>query len=206
MALSNYTDLQAAIVTHANRDGDADFVAVVPDLIALAHSRLNRELRCRQMETSASVTLTSGVGTLPTGYLEFIEVKDGNSPASVLSAVDQNFGDSQYAANSSGRAAYFSILGTTIKTFPASDTNLTVRYYKKIDALPDATDETNWVLDDYPGLYLYGALIEGSAFMMDDARMATWGALYDRIRQSLIDEDVRARFTRASARVRYPTP
>ena len=36
MALSNYTELQAAIITHAMRDGDTGFAAAVPDLIALA--------------------------------------------------------------------------------------------------------------------------------------------------------------------------
>lgn len=206
MALSNLNELKDTIIRFAVADGEADFTNAVPDLIALAHSRLNRELRCRQMEAQATVTITNGTGPLPDDFLEHIEVKDGSSPARVLAPVAQTFGDVSFPNSGSGVARYFSILGGTIKTYPASSSNLTLRYYQKIEALDEADDETNWVLTDYPGLYVYGSLIEGAAYMLDDARIATWSTLYENIKQALISEDMRSRFVMTSSRVRGPTP
>ncbi len=202
MALSNYTELQAAIITHAMRDGDTGFAAAVPDLIALAHSRLNRELRCRDMEDQATVTITSGSGPLPAGYLEFIEVKDAGGR--VLAAADPSFADEQFASASAGTAKYFAVMGSDIKTWRASSSSLVLRYY---EAIPDfATASTNWLLTKCPGLYLYGSLIEAAAFMMDDGRIPVWGALYDNLKRGLLDEDLRSKWARASVRVKGPTP
>ena len=77
MALSNYTELLDGSRFMQNRTGDTDFVTAVPSFVTLAHSRINRELRCRQMVKSATITLTDGVGDLPEDYLEFIGVRAG---------------------------------------------------------------------------------------------------------------------------------
>lgn len=202
MALSNYTELLDEITVHANRTGDADFVAAVPSFVTLAHSRINRELRCRDMEDQATVTITSGSGPLPAGYLEFIEVKDAGGR--VLAAADPSFADEQFASASAGTAKYFAVMGSDIKTWPASSSNLVLRYY---EAIPDlATASTNWLLKKCPGIYLYGSLIEASVFMGDDGRVSTWGTMYERLKESLQTEDVVSRFARASSRVRGPTP
>jgi hypothetical protein len=38
---------------------------------------------------------------------------------------------------------------------------------------------TNVVLDTYPELYLYGALIEAEPYLVDDQRIALWKGMYD---------------------------
>jgi hypothetical protein len=201
MALSNYTELLDEITVHANRAGDADFTAAVPSFVTLAHSRINRELRCRQMVKSATITLTDGVGDLPEDYLEFIEVRAG---AIVLAAVEPNFGDYSYP-HGGGCATYFAIVGETIKTWPAAG-SVSLSYYGEIEHPDEADDDTNWLLKKCPGIYLYGSLIEASVFMGDDGRVSTWGTMYERLRDSLQTEDVVSRFARASSRVRGPTP
>ena len=91
---------------------------------------------------------------------------------------------------SAGTAKYFAVMGSDIKTWPASSSNLVLRYY---EAIPDlATASTNWLLTKCPGLYLYGSLIEAAAFMMDDGRIPVWGALYDNLKRGLLDEDLRS--------------
>ncbi len=201
MALSNYSELLAAITTHANRDGDAEFVNAAPDFVTLAHSRINRELRCRQMVKSATITLTDGVGDLPDDYLQFIQVKSGTI---VLQAVEPNFGDEAYPYGG-GDAFCFSIIGGTIRTWPTA-ASVSLLYYGKIEHPDEAANDTNWLLTEYPGIYLYGALIEASVFMGDDGRVATWGTMYERLRASVQSEDVLALYARASSRVRGPTP
>ncbi len=65
MALSNYTQLQAAIATWYKRDS-----ALIPDFITLAESRINAELdsRLSYVESSLVGVVGSRYIALPTGY------------------------------------------------------------------------------------------------------------------------------------------
>ncbi len=203
MALSNYADLQTAIITYAFRVGDTDFAAMCPTFIALCESRVNKTLRIRQMETSATVTMTNGVGTLPADYLQYREVLANGPHAYPLKVTDPNTGQGDYPL--SDYPAYFAVIGNTIKTFPASTVDLTLNYFEKIPALSDA-DDTNWLLEKAPEVYLYGSLMEAAPFMMDDGRISTWAQFYEGAMVLLRQEDEMAKYARASSRVRGPTP
>ena len=37
---------------------------------------------------------------------------------------------------------------------------------------------TNWVLQTYPELYIYGAMLQVSPFLMEDARVPVWAQAY----------------------------
>ena len=39
---------------------------------------------------------------------------------------------------------------------------------------------TNWLLEMQPDIYLYGSLCQAAPYLGDDARIATWSALYKR--------------------------
>jgi hypothetical protein len=60
-------------------------------------------------------------------------------------------------------------------------------YYGKIPSLSDAAP-SNWLLVKAPDVYLYGALTHAAPFLMDDARMQTFGQIYLARVQSLQDE------------------
>lgn len=204
MALSDYSELQTAVITHAMRTGDTEFTAAVPDLIKLAHTRLNRDVRCREMEATATISISSGEGDLPSDYLQFISVKDAGGR--VLRLASQDFADEQYLQALSGPSTYFAIMGSKIKTWPASSSNLTMRYYQEIEDLSTAAGNVNWLLTKAPGIYLYGTLAEAAVFMMDDARLTVWAALYENLKRDLLDDNFLAKYARASSRVSGPTP
>src|SRR4051812_13171953 len=68
MALGTYSQLQAAIIKWANRDGDTDFAAQVPDFIALNEAELRRRLRRRVLR--ATVTFNQAAFPLPADCAE----------------------------------------------------------------------------------------------------------------------------------------
>lgn len=51
------------------------------------------------------------------------------------------------------------------------------RRYKDFTAL-SGNNPSNWILSSHPDVYLYGALVEASPYLSDDARVAVWGQLY----------------------------
>jgi hypothetical protein len=202
MAFDTYSDLQTEITRWAWRDaGDTDFAMSVPGFVALAHNRICRQLRVREMEASATLTLSSGSATLPDDYLQYRQVLAGGVP---LNACDPAWAEQRYLEET-GSPAFFSIKGDSINVWPRYDGSLTLDYFQTIPPL-DCASATNWLLTKHPELYLYGALVEAATFMMDDGRMATWGGLYDQAMQAAMKEGELARYANTAVRVSGPTP
>lgn len=205
MALTNYATLQTAITAHAWRTGSAQFTALVPDLITLVEQRVNDTLRVAQMETTATVTLTDGSGSLPADYLEHRRVVANVSPPMALEMVSPDYATDRYPENEAGYPRYFTIIGSTIKTYPSSTGDLALTYYAKIPAL-SVSNTTNWLLTRAPGIYLYGALLEGIAYLQDTTMATVWEGKFQQAMTGLQNADTGARYARAVSRVSGPTP
>lgn len=52
---------------------------------------------------------------------------------------------------------------------------------------------TNWLIDHAPDAYLYGALIHSAPYLVEDARLETWGALYRSAMEDLRRENEMAK-------------
>lgn len=199
MALSNYSELVTAIGQYAWRadvDGvedDAAFVAAVPNFIALCESRTNRTLRVGDMLDTATITITSGSGSLPADYLQHRHVAEAANPAC----------DLEYGTRRNGRG--FSISGGTIYVWPDSLGNVTMEYYAKIPALTSGAP-TNWLMTKAPEVYLYGSLMEAGAFVANRDDVASWAALYQKAIDDLQNADVMARYAKAGVRLHGATP
>jgi hypothetical protein len=205
MAFTDYASLKTEIVTWAMRTGDEEYEAAVPGFIALAEKRLSRSLRVAEMETVATVNLTDGAGPLPADFQQARCVTAGVSPPSVLRPLIPSFARSRFPENYGGYPRFYTITGNTITTFPASTGDLTLDYYAAIPPLSD-TNTTNWLLEQAPDLYLYGALLEGTTFMLDDPRLQTWTLLFQKGVTDLQNADKGKRWAGSRARVSGPTP
>jgi hypothetical protein len=203
MALADYAQLQDAIKGWLwDRE---DLAGRVPEFITFAEADFNDELRVGQMELSATVTLTNGVGPLPNDYLAWRRVMTQDSPVRVLEFADPAWAEDHYVARAAEPAWHFTISGSTIKTYPTSVPNLTLLYYQKIPSL-SSSNVTNWLLTRKPQAYLYGALVHAAPFLDDDERLQTYGALRKVALDSLRETDVVGRYGKAVARPPGATP
>ena len=180
MAITTYSNLKTTIASYLNRE---DLTAYLGDFITLAESRLNRELRVREMvEINTSTNTVAGTQSydLPTGYLEALTVIYQSNPFTTLRFMaNSDFYNNYNSSQSSGTPTYFTIVGTKILLGmqPDSAQTLQINHYKKVSALSDS-NATNDILTNYPELYLYGALAESSPFLMQDERLNIWAGLY----------------------------
>ena len=174
MALSNYAQLQESVISYLwDR---TDLSGRVPDFIALTEADMNGELRVRQMEATAPIVLTDGVGPLPDDYLAWRYVYADSDPTRPLAGAEPNWAIQKYPGAASSDPIYFYISGSSIYTKPVCASNLTMYYYQKIPPLEENTSG-NWVLRDAPAIYLYGALLHAAPFLDDDQRIQTWGTM-----------------------------
>ena len=75
----------------------------------------------------------------------------------------------------------YTILGLEMQVAPIPDTAYTLQmlYYSKPPLLSDSV-ASNVLLANYPDALLYASLGEAEPYLMNDARLQTWSALYDR--------------------------
>jgi hypothetical protein len=202
MALSTYSDLQTSIANWLVR---SDLNAYIPDLITLGEGFLRSEKRLlvREAETQVPLTGTDGVFTLPEDFAAFREVKHGTYGS--LSFITPDQASDRYPTNEGGVAQFFTIIGSSLTTYPATADSLTLTYYKKVPALSDA-NPTNWCLTAFPHVYLYASLIQAEAFIKNDPRIGVWTTMLEEALSRIKGADDFGRYSRVSARVKGPTP
>ena len=189
MAFTSYTTLKSTIADYLAR---SDLTSQIPDFINLAEQRLRRDLRLRQMLKVATTTTTVNDSTvaLPADFLAMKDLHIDTNPVRVLQFQNTSNFFRNARTTDKGVPTMYTLLGTEFQFAPYPDAEYTLRmvYYYKPDFLSDSTP-SNLFLATCPDLLLYGALAEAEPYLMNDERLATWSALYDRGLASLRASD-----------------
>jgi len=180
MAFDSYSSLKTTISSYLARN---DLDSVIPDFIRLAELRLQRELRIRQMLTVAQATTTGGIATvgIPSDFLEMRDIHIVANPVRTLSYDAPNSFYRNTRSMQSGVPSAYTVLADEMQLAPIPDGAyiLQMLYYAKPPVLSD-TNPSNAFLANTPDALLYGALGEAEPYLMNDARLSVWAALYDR--------------------------
>jgi len=178
MALANYTDLKSTIASYLAR---TDLTSMIPNFIQLAEIRLRRDIRMSEMLVNTALTPSSGVVTLPADFLEMRSIYFNSNPLTTLEYQSPDLFSRNGWNSTSGTSVYFTIIANTIHFSPDPDSTDTVQmlYYAKPAYLSD-TNLTNVWTDNCMDAILYASLGEAEPYLLNDARIATWAALYDR--------------------------
>jgi hypothetical protein len=174
MDLDTYDGLKEAIADALMRD---DLTDQIPLFIKLCEASNARNLRISDMETYATADMVDGEVTLPTDFIEVIDIH-GDDVYQSWSQITLGQAQRDYPAPSTGIAAYYSITGNVLQTYPnGGDGDVNLVYYAKAPAL-DAGNQTNWLLTKAPDVYFYGSLKHSAPWLEDDARIQVWESLY----------------------------
>ena len=178
MSITTYSELQTAIADFLNRD---DLASVVPTFITLAESSIQRRIRHWRQETRTTVTLDAQYEALPADFLEairFYVTTDGTNPLDLISQAEL-LDRKQLARDTSGRPRFYAITSGQFELYPVPDGSYDaeIYYFSRIPALSDAAP-TNWLLEYFPDVLLYGALVHSAPYLKEDARIQIWSALY----------------------------
>lgn len=180
MSFASYSELKTTIANYLAR---SDLTTQIPDFIRLAEIRLQRDLRTRQMLVVATASTTGNDSTvgLPTDFLEMRDIHINTTPATTITYLSPNAFYAGARTTDIGKPVNYTVLGAEIQLAPIPDTTYTLQmlYYAKPTALSDS-NSSNVFLANYPDALLYAALGEAEPYLMNDARLQTWAALYDR--------------------------
>lgn len=202
MAISTYAELKTAIADFLNRE---DLTSMIPTFIALAESKINRDVRHWRMESRAETEIDSQFHALPTDWLETIRFHtngDGTNPIELIS-MSQMQKRRTVNDDASGRPSFYAHVGGQFEFYPTPDGTYSsdLLYYAKLSALSDS-NTTNWLLSEAPEVYLYGSLLHSAPYLQEDERIQTWGALYLEAAGALNDASNAAKWSGSGMRMK----
>jgi hypothetical protein len=195
MSFATYADLQTSIANYLAR---SDLTSIIPDFITLAENRLRRELRIRQMLKSVTTSTVSGDATveLPSDFLEIRDFVVMTNPIQPLSYSSPSSLSNDLRTSEVGVPLSYTILASEFQLAPAPDGIYTLKMlYFAAPPYLSSSNTSNVFLNVAPDGLLYGALVEAEPYLMNDARINTWGSMYDRAITSLTKSDEESQYS-----------
>jgi hypothetical protein len=204
MAITNYGELKTAVADWLDRD---DLTSVIPTFIDLAHAKLNRRLRVREMIQRSTAGITTQFSNLPPDFLELRNIQlNVTVPKSLEYVTIEQMDQERGLGNVAREPVYYTLMGSTIEVFPTPDQSYTLElaYYKNIPTMT-ADADTNWLLTKAPDAYLYGALLQASPYLQNQAETQLWGVAHETTIAELEKEDLGARYGASTLKARHRT-
>ena len=195
MSFATYSDLQTSIGNYLAR---SDLTSQIPDFITFAENRLRRELRIRQMLKSVTTATVKADSTveLPSDFLQVRDFVVVTNPLTPLSYSSPSSLSNDPRASEVGVPRSYTILANDFQLSPIPDAVYTVKMlYFAAPAYLSSSNTTNVFLTTAPDALLYASLIEAEPYLMNDARINTWGTMYDRAIASLTKSDEEGQYS-----------
>ena len=164
----NFGELKTAVAAYAHR---SDIGPLFPVFLPLAEARIYHgeasapKLRCAAMRQSA----TLADGTRPAGFLEAIKITPTGQPSQPLTF--------RPLANMPCERNAFTWDGQTLVLSLDQAFHVDLTYYARL-ATPVADTDTNWLMENHPGVYLSALLVEVARWSVDEAMGAREAANY----------------------------
>lgn len=173
MALGTLGELRTAAL-----DIRSDLVGRFAEILALAEQRIYYgdgnipPLRVLPMESNTPLTFASGVAAQPAGFLDKRALYwQGVEAVSLCYEPPSVFYPLALGRAGSSYPYAYTIEGTNFKISPALSGNANLIYYAKAGTLA-ADNDTNVILQKWPGVYLFGCQIEVYRIVRNDEELS----------------------------------
>lgn len=193
MALSNYGELKTAIADFLNRD---DLTSVIPTFVALCEAQVARDLRHWRQEVRVTTTLNERFENLPSDWLQTKNMYLSDGAAVEYASVAEISRQKLLSEDTAGKPRLYTINSGQFEFYPQPDEGyeLTMIYVARIPTM-SADADTNWLMTNYPDIYLYGSLLQSAPYLSEDARVAVWAQMYGAAVANLNKDSDRASYS-----------
>jgi hypothetical protein len=180
VSISTYSDLQDAVASELHRD---DLTDEIQRSIALAESEMQIDCKLVEFESDATITVTSGSGPLPTGFLGMRSAYWNGDTSKALRYIPPPEFDSLRNVTG-GTPAYYTVSGSTLRVNEGGTGSVVGMVNTRFTALSDS-NTTNALLTNHPDAYLYGTLKHAAVHTRDTELMQTAGLLFNAAKERI---------------------
>lgn len=208
---TTFTSLQATLRKYIERGSSADVSVyeMLPELINMAERNIAIDLNVTGIRTIVTAAMVSGTSIYakPEDWRRTVAINFGSG-----TTLDQRTGlfprSYEYCRSywpddtDTGTPKFYSDYNDEymlVSPTPNAAYPFEMIYYCRPPLL-DSSNETNWLTTAWPQLLLYAALREIAPFMKDDARIATWEAMYEKLKGSITGDDLKKVVDRSATR------
>lgn len=202
----NYSEIVSLALSYADRS-DTEVTSRVDDFLRVVESRATRLMKVQRMVARTATPTVAGQEyyALPTdfGGIRDIEIRD------TLASTDRTTlhylapEQMNAYANSTDTRLYYTIIANQIQIMPTSDNQvLEIVYYRRIPEL-SSTATTNWLSETNPDIYVFGLLVEISAFVKDPEAGVMWDRRFNEAITQVTAEDSVSRWSGPMLTTRY---
>lgn len=183
MAISTYSDLQAAVSRWAGGSDDDNFAQAIRDSIALTEADMDDRLRVPEMIQKQKTVATAEFESLPVGVLKVLHVGllSASGIETPLKPVSPIHFDGT-GTDEMGTPSRYAILGGQIRfrpiPSPSASVQFRITFYGAVPRLDD-NDPCTLILQRYPSVYLFGSLMHLSNFTHQRDQFLAWGQRFD---------------------------
>ena len=165
----NYGELKTAVAGWINR---TDLSADIPSIIEMAEATIRADVRVSAMESIVTGSLVAGVVALPARYLEARTLLVGSKSHEYVTP-------EQYQAELevSSTLRHYTVFAGSLYVINGGENTYSLLCYRWFDPLA-LDDDTNWLLTNYPNVYLYQALKQAAVFVKDTNAATGYESLY----------------------------
>jgi hypothetical protein len=195
MSFTSYSELKTTIAGYLAR---TDLTTQIPDFIRLAELRLRRDLRIRQMLKSVTTATVASDSTveLPSDFLEVRDFVVVGNPVRPLNYYSPSAFNRNTRTWEIGKPLDYTVLANDFQLAPIPDSVYTLKmFYFAAPVFLSDSNSSNAFLANTPDALLYGALLEAAPYLMDDARINTWGTMFDRAMASITRSDEQGQYS-----------
>jgi hypothetical protein len=145
--------------------------------------------------TTATVAADSTV-ELPSDFLEVRDFVVVGNPVQPLNYFSPSAFNRNTRTWEIGKPNSYTVLANDFQLSPVPDAVYTVQlFYFAAPTFLSDSNTSNVFLANTPDALLYGALLEAAPYLMDDARINTWGTMFDRAMASITRSDEQGQYS-----------
>lgn len=178
-AIPKYSDLCTKVADWMHR---TDLLSLMPTFVAMAEENMSADIQSRSMDAKTTLTTVPSVSTLPLpgDMVEMRRLQVVDSYNTVLKYVSPDQIGVDYDRNLQARPVEFTVIGGNIELAPIPDSaySIELTYKQRVPAL-SSTNPSNWVLANWPSIYLFGTMIQACNYAMDFERQAVAQKMYE---------------------------
>lgn len=204
----NYTEIIDLALSYSDRESDPEIPDNMDKFLRIVEARLNRKFRVGSMSTRSIIDLS----LLPTpqeyfgfppnfGGLRDIEWQEELTRCSYTYISPEQM-NNVVTNNRTGNTLYYTIVACQFQVYPVKETGtFEIIYYQKVAPLT-AGDTTNWISIGNPDAYVFGLIVEISAFAKDKEATALWELRFQTAMAEIDEEDKTDRWSGTPLQVR----
>lgn len=185
----SYNSLVEMVQQYMERD-DADFVAQIPNLIALAESNIAAELRTYLQLIVVETTLAENQTVLdkPARWRKTVSMKVNGQPVLLRS---QDYVSQYLSESDPSRPKYYADYDWSHWNFaplPDQEYPVEIIYYAEVQPLDETNQQNLWTAVA-PQAMLYGTLLQAQGYLKALDKLPVWKQYYTDALQALKKED-----------------